>query len=254
MLFEYTAKHDGAAVDTFSRDTGHLVADAHVVFDHLYRKGDVVEVGCWSHARRYFFKALETDPDRARHALALIAGMFVIERKLEQAPPETKLKVRQAETKPIVDASSRGVTGSRHSYSTRRPLPRESATLETNERRSSASCQRPPARAQQLERARTSQGSGRSQKLAVNRERRRRRGECRPSSASSRAANSTGSSPGPTFATSSAFCHPGRSAASWSARPPSGRRPLRSRTLSSVGCQRLPPSRAWSACRTSGTK
>ena len=88
----------------FLRDTGHLVADAHAVFDHLYRKGDVVEVGCWSNARRYFFKALETDPDRARHALALIAGMFVIERKLEQAPPETKLKVRQAETKPIVDA------------------------------------------------------------------------------------------------------------------------------------------------------
>jgi transposase len=105
VLFEYTAKHDGAAVDTFLAGyKGHLVADAHAVFDHLYRKGDVVEVGCWSHARRYFFKALETDPDRARHALALIAGIFVIERKLAQAPPETKLKVRQTETKPIVDA------------------------------------------------------------------------------------------------------------------------------------------------------
>jgi len=104
VLFEYTAKHDGAAVDTFLAGyKGHLVADAHAVFDHLYRKGDIVEVGCWSHARRYFYKALETDPDRARHALALIAGIFVIERKLAQAPPETKLKARQAETKPIVD-------------------------------------------------------------------------------------------------------------------------------------------------------
>ena len=76
----------------------------YVVFDHLYRKGDIVEVGCWSHARRYFYKALETDPDRARHALALIAGIFVIERELAQAPPETRLTIRQTETKP----SSRG--------------------------------------------------------------------------------------------------------------------------------------------------
>jgi len=105
VLFEYTAKHDGAAVDTFLAGyKGHLVADAHAVFDHLYRKGDVVEVGCWSHARRYYFKALETDPDRARHALALIASIFTIERKIAHAPPETKLKIRQAETKPVVDA------------------------------------------------------------------------------------------------------------------------------------------------------
>jgi len=49
VLFEYTAMHDGAAVDSFLAGyKGHLVADAHAVFDHLYRKGDVVEVGCWS--------------------------------------------------------------------------------------------------------------------------------------------------------------------------------------------------------------
>ena len=51
------------------RRCGYLVADAHSVYDHLYRKGDVVEVACWAHARRYFFKALETDGARARHAL-----------------------------------------------------------------------------------------------------------------------------------------------------------------------------------------
>jgi hypothetical protein len=36
---------------------GYLVADAHTVYDHLYTSGDVVEVGCWAHCRRYFFKA-----------------------------------------------------------------------------------------------------------------------------------------------------------------------------------------------------
>jgi transposase len=44
---------------------GYLVADAHSVYEHLYRTGDVIEVACWSHCRRYFFKALESDPERS---------------------------------------------------------------------------------------------------------------------------------------------------------------------------------------------
>ena len=30
-------------------DRGYLVADAHIVYDHLYRGGQVIEVGCWAH-------------------------------------------------------------------------------------------------------------------------------------------------------------------------------------------------------------
>jgi transposase len=105
VLFGYSPKHDSAAVDDLLGDfKGHLVADAHSVFDHLYRKGDVIEVACWAHARRYFWKALESDRDRARHALALIGELFRIEREVAQAPPEAKFKVRQTKTKPIVDA------------------------------------------------------------------------------------------------------------------------------------------------------
>jgi transposase len=50
VLFAYTAKHDGAAVDGLLEGyEGYLVADAHAVFDHLYRRGTVIEVGCWAH-------------------------------------------------------------------------------------------------------------------------------------------------------------------------------------------------------------
>ena len=59
---------------------GYLVADAHSVYDHLYSTGDVVEVACWAHARRYFFKALSSDPERAERGLALIKGLFRVER------------------------------------------------------------------------------------------------------------------------------------------------------------------------------
>lgn len=105
VLFGFTSKHDGAAVDRFLAGyQGYLVADAHVVFDHLFKKGEVVEVGCWAHSRRYFFKALSSDPDRARQALALIKSLFHIERTVAHSPPQQRLKVRQIEAKPIAEA------------------------------------------------------------------------------------------------------------------------------------------------------
>lgn len=105
VLFAYTAKHDGAAVDGLLEGyQGYLVADAHAVFDHLYRRGTMIEVACWAHARRYWWKALDTDPDRARQALAFIGGLFRVERAAATAPPEHRLAARRAESKPIVDA------------------------------------------------------------------------------------------------------------------------------------------------------
>lgn len=104
VLFRYTPKHDGAAVDgLLDGYEGYLVADAHAVFDHLYKRGTLIEVACWAHARRYWWKALETDPERARQALAYIGGLFRVEREAAAAPPEARLAARRAESKPIVD-------------------------------------------------------------------------------------------------------------------------------------------------------
>lgn len=104
VLFAYTAKHDGAAVDgLLDGYQGYLVADAHSVFDHLYKRGTLIEVACWAHARRYWFKALDTDPERARTALALIGGLFRVERTCTTASPEDRLQARRAESKAIID-------------------------------------------------------------------------------------------------------------------------------------------------------
>jgi transposase len=104
VLFRYTTKHDGAAVDGLLEGyEGYLVADAHAVFDHLYKRGTLIEVACWAHARRYWWKAIETDPDRARKALAYIGGLFRVEREAASAPPEVRLAARRSESKAIVD-------------------------------------------------------------------------------------------------------------------------------------------------------
>lgn len=105
VLFRYTTTHDAKAVDRVLCDyRGFLVADAHSVYEHLYEDGTVIEVACWAHARRYVFKSLETDGPRARHALSLIQALFKLEREYAKDPPEEKLRRRQLEAKPIVDA------------------------------------------------------------------------------------------------------------------------------------------------------
>lgn len=105
VLFGYSPKHDAKAVDKLLGGyKGYLVADAHAVYNHLYKTGDVVEVGCWAHARRYFFKALESDGPRARHTLSLIQALFMLERGYANASHNEKLRRRKLDARPIVDA------------------------------------------------------------------------------------------------------------------------------------------------------
>jgi len=104
VLFGYAPKHDAKAVDKLIGSyQGHLVADAHSVYEHLYKTNRIVEVACWAHTRRYWWRSLETDSTRAKHALALIQKLFLLERAYDSAPPEVKLRRRQSEAKPIVD-------------------------------------------------------------------------------------------------------------------------------------------------------
>lgn len=104
VLFMYTPKHDGKAVDALLGEyQGFLVVDAHSVYEHLFEDG-VIEVACWAHARRYVFKSLETDGVRARYALSLIQALFKLEREYGSEPSAEKLRRRKLEAKPIVDA------------------------------------------------------------------------------------------------------------------------------------------------------
>ncbi len=105
VLFEFTRDHSSDAVDdVLAGYQGYLVADAHVVYDHLYATGDVIEVNCWAHARRYFFKAINSDPDRSKVALGFIGALFRIERTLADSPRKKKEKIRDKRSRPIVDA------------------------------------------------------------------------------------------------------------------------------------------------------
>lgn len=106
VLFEYTRDHTNAAVDGILSDyQGYLVADAHVVYDHLYEPagGHAVEVNCWAHARRYFFKAMSTDPERAKVALKLIGALFRVERSIADRTRKERERLRTKHSAPVVE-------------------------------------------------------------------------------------------------------------------------------------------------------
>ena len=58
---------------------GYLQADAYAGYDALYATGRVVEVGCWAHARRYFWDAKAADAARALLALGFIQQLYAVE-------------------------------------------------------------------------------------------------------------------------------------------------------------------------------
>lgn len=104
VLFEYTREHTSDAVDSILAGyEGYLVADAHAVYDHLYASERLTEVNCWAHARRYFFKAMSSDPERAKEALGLIGALFRIERSIADSPRKKREQVRAKRSAPIVE-------------------------------------------------------------------------------------------------------------------------------------------------------
>ena len=104
-LFRYTATHDGKAVDALLGSyRGFLVADAHSVYEHLYRNGIATECACWAHSRRYLIKSLESDGARARQALALVQLLFAHEREWKNLSSEERLRLRREKSRPVVEA------------------------------------------------------------------------------------------------------------------------------------------------------
>jgi len=90
-VFDFCGDHSATGIDAFLRDKsyrGYLNADAHNLYDHLFRDGGIIEVGCWVHCRRHFYEAKDSDPARAHVVLARIRQLYEVE----------------AEAKKIIDA------------------------------------------------------------------------------------------------------------------------------------------------------
>lgn len=83
---------------------GYLQADAYTGYDELYRSGEIVEVGCWAHARRKFYEAQDSDRERALVALAYIGRLYQVEKRGREdgLSPADLCALRRQESGPIL--------------------------------------------------------------------------------------------------------------------------------------------------------
>ena len=109
ILYDYTATRERAGPEKFLEGyRGYLQADAYGGYDAFFKDParGLIEVGCWSHARRYYHKALESDQPRMGPALLLIAQLYRVEKQARLLPSEDRLRLRQLYSRPILDKLS----------------------------------------------------------------------------------------------------------------------------------------------------
>jgi len=82
---------------------GYVHADAYSGYDELFKREEVIEVGCWVHARRKFDEAVSSRSDEATEIMARIARLYKVEAECADMEPEERYDIRQQRSKPIID-------------------------------------------------------------------------------------------------------------------------------------------------------
>jgi transposase len=85
---------------------GYVQADAYKGYDGLFaREGaTAVEVGCWAHARRYYYETLQMGDVRAAVPMKFIQDLYAVEARAKELglDPQARKELRQAESMPIL--------------------------------------------------------------------------------------------------------------------------------------------------------
>ena len=104
VLLDYTPTRgrDGPAkfLDGYK---GYLQADAYCVYDAFFKGArGLTEVACMMHARRYFYKALDSDQERMGRALHLIACLYRVEDRAKDLGAEERFALRKRLSAPVM--------------------------------------------------------------------------------------------------------------------------------------------------------
>jgi transposase len=103
MDYQQDRSRDGPAA-FLEGYAGALQSDGYGAYDAFDDLEQITAYGCWAHARRYFYEALDNAPDRAEHALAEIGRLYEVERVLreQEASPEERRRLRQEQAVPVL--------------------------------------------------------------------------------------------------------------------------------------------------------
>lgn len=103
VVFRHSDTHEGGVVRSWLWGfEGYLQGDAASIYDVLFLVDGMIEVGCWSHVRRYFWKALDTEPSLARQGIALIAELFHAYQSCQKVEPPDRTQARVEACLPVL--------------------------------------------------------------------------------------------------------------------------------------------------------
>jgi len=113
VVYDYTPTRERAGPERFLKGyRGYLQADAYSAYDQFFVQPGrgMMEVGCWAHARRHFYEALDTDRARMGVVLAMIGQLYGIEKMGRER------ELRGEARRILREQGSRPVLGHLHAY------------------------------------------------------------------------------------------------------------------------------------------
>jgi transposase len=119
---EYLSRDDPESM--LAGRTGYVQADAWPGFNKMFRGSDLVELGCWAHARRKYFDALGTSSREATEMLGMIRLLYKIERKAQRLglDPDARRELRLREAVPVLRMIKNWIKEARKTVFPKSPL------------------------------------------------------------------------------------------------------------------------------------
>ncbi|SMO94983.1 Transposase [Saccharicrinis carchari] len=103
VFFDYNESRGRAAPENILKDfKGTLQTDGYVGYLDMKTNHKIELIACMAHARRYFEKAFDNDPDRAKYALSKIQELYAIERECEKMNNQQRMLMRSERSVPIL--------------------------------------------------------------------------------------------------------------------------------------------------------
>jgi transposase len=87
-----------------------LMTDGYEVYNAIAASHDLVHLGCWAHARRYFVEAETAIPKAARSPeqpatqfITAIGKLYAVETRAKEMAPQARGQLRQERSRPVLD-------------------------------------------------------------------------------------------------------------------------------------------------------
>lgn len=110
VIFRPARHHSSATIAALLRGfRGHLLSDASLIYDTLHNDHGIIEVACWAHLRRYFWRCRATEPRLALEALSIIGKLFEVERATKDIAMPERTKARAELATPVLDLFDRWI-------------------------------------------------------------------------------------------------------------------------------------------------